>query len=356
MTKTNRKVRGLLVACGAMLAGLASAQSAAPAGSTVTVYGLIDAAMRQANNASANRGTLRSMDDGIFTGSRLGFRGREDLGGGLSAVFTMESGFEPGSGTSLQGTPTADYGQNQANPRFWGREIHVGLRSQAWGLTAGRQYTLAHSIAARFQPLGNPNSTAHSLFSSHHVARQDNVLRVDLRAAGIEFSATHTAGEVPGSSANGAYALGASYATPTLALGAYVQQMENLAGNEKRKIIGAGGNYKLGSTLQLFGGLMQRDSEVSAQVNKAWTLGLNYELSPAITLSLAHFNDRQSGSAALAGKRQVSWVTANYRFSKRSDVYAVLDENKVDGGYAKPTFMGTKGSQTGIVLGLRHRF
>ncbi len=334
---------------------LAAAQTT-PAASTVTVYGLIDAAMRQANNASANRGTLRSMEDGIFTGSRLGFRGREDLGGGLSAVFTMESGFEPGSGTSLQGTPTADYGQNQATPRFWGREIHMGLRSQTWGLTAGRQYTLAHSIAARFQPLGNPNSTAHSLFSSHHVARQDNVLRVDLRAGGIEFSATHTAGEVPGSSANGAFALGASYATPTLALGAYVQQMENLAGNEKRKIIGAGGNYKLSSTLQLFGGLMQRDSEVSAQVNRAWTAGLNYELSPAITLSLAHYKDRQSGSAALAGKRQLSWVTASYRFSKRSDVYAVLDENKVDGGYAKPAFMGTKGSQTGVVLGLRHRF
>ena len=48
---------------------------------------------------------------------------------------------------------------------FGGREAHLGLRG-AWGtVTVGRQYTVAHSIAARFQPLGNPNSTAHSLFT-----------------------------------------------------------------------------------------------------------------------------------------------------------------------------------------------
>lgn len=345
-----RTTIALLAACSS---AIAFAQQSPPG--NVTIYGLADAAMRHASNVAPNRASLKSMDDGIFTGSRLGFRAREDLGGGLSAVLTMESGFEVGSGTSLQATPAADYGQELAPVRFWGREIHVGLRGPWGSVLAGRQYTVAHSLAARFQPQGNPNSTAHSLFSSHHVARQDNVLRLDTKAAGIDFTAAHTFGEQTGS-ANGSWALGMAYTAGAVSLGAYAQQMENRAGTERRKILGAGGNVKLSPTLTLFGGLMQRSSAVSPQENKAFTLGANIELTKDVQLSLAHYNDHQTGSAALNGSRKLSWVTANYRFSRRSDVYAVLDSNQVDGGYAKPAFMGTKGSQTGLVLGMRHRF
>lgn len=323
---------------------------------TVTVYGLFDAAVRQANNADVNRNSLKTMEDGIFTGSRLGFRGREDLGGGLAAVFTLESGFDPSSGVSLQGSPTADYGQVAAASRFWGREIHAGLRSPWGGVTAGRQYTLAHAMAARFQPQGNPNSTAHSLFSSHHVARQDNMLRLDTKVAGVDLAAAHTFGEQASSSANGSWAVSAGYAAGPVAVGGYLQQMKNLAGSETRKIVGFGGNVKVNDRLSLFGGAMQRSSVVSVQDNRAWTLGANLELTNELTLSAAHYNDRQSGSTALDGKRELSWITASYRFSRRSDVYAVLDSNVVEGGYAKPAFMGTKGSQTGLVAGLRHRF
>jgi len=340
----------------AALAACASTAVLAQTPSTVTIYGLVDAAVRQASNVTASRASLKTMDDGIFTGSRLGFRGREDLGGGWAATLNMESGFEVGSGLSLQGTPTGDYGQVTAPTRFWGREIHLGLRGPWGGVNLGRQYTVAHSLAARFQPQGNPNSTAHSLFSSHHIARQDNVLRLDTKAAGIDFTASHTFGEQASSSANGSWALGAGYSAGALQLGAYVQQMKNLAGTETRKIVGAGGNYKLNPTLTLFGGLMQRTSAVSPQENLAFTLGANIEVAKNITLSLAHYNDDQSGSAALDGSREVSWVTASYRFSRRTDVYAVLDHNRVEGGYAKPAFMGTKGSQTGAVVGLRHRF
>ena len=338
------------------LAILSSGSACAQGAGNVTVYGLFDAAVRHASNASANRDSLKSMEDGIFTGSRLGFRGREELGGGLTALFTLESGFDPGTGTSLQGTAAADYGQVAANPRFWGREIHVGLRAGWGGVTLGRQYTVAHSIAARFQPLGNPNSTAHSLFSSHHIARQDNVVRLDSKVAGVDLTATYTLGEQVASSANSAWAVGASYTAGALSLGGYVQQMKSLAGTETRKIIGAGGNIKFNNTFALFGGAMQRTTAVSPQENLAFTLGANIELSPSVTLSLAHFDDQQSGSAALDGSRTVSWATVSYRFSRRTDVYAVIDTNRVLAGYTRPAFMGTKGTQTGAAAGLRHRF
>ena len=346
-------MKRVLMACLAMAAACAaSAQSAG----NFTIYGLYDAAVRHATNASATRASLKTMEDGIITGTRLGFRGREDLGGGLAAVFTLESGFDPSAGTSLQSTPTADYGQTASTTRFWGREAHVGLRSPLGGVTLGRQYTLAHSIAARFQPLGNPNSAAHSLFSSHHIARQDNVMRLDAKAGGVDLAAAYTFGEQTASSANSAWAAGAGYAGQGFYLGGYAQQMKNLAGTETRKIVGAGGNFKVNNALSLYAGLMQRTSAVSPQKNRAWTLGANVDLADSITLSLAYFDDEQSGSAALEGSRKVAWMTASYRFSRRTDVYAVVDNNQVDGGYTKPAFMGTKGSQTGLVAGLRHRF
>lgn len=246
-----------------------------------------------------------------------------------------------------------------ANPRFWGREVHVALRGNWGAVTLGRQYTVAHSIAARFQPLGNPNSVAHSLFSSHHIARQDNVLRLDTKVAGVDLSAAYTLGEQAASSrssANSAWALGAGYTAGALSVGGYSQQMKNLAGTETRKLVGAGGSFKFNNNFALFGGVMQRSTAVSPQKNLAWTLGANVELAPSITLSLAHFDDQQSGSVALDGSRTVSWATVSYRFSRRSDVYAVLDTNRVLGGYTRPAFMGTKGTQTGAVAGLRHRF
>lgn len=341
----------------ATLAALISpAALAQGSGSNVTIYGLFDAAVRHATNVGADRSPLRTMEDGIMTGTRLGFRGREDLGGGLAAVLTMESGFDPSNGTSLQSTPTADFGQTLAPTRFWGREVHLSLRGHWGAVTLGRQYTVAHSIAARFQPQGNPNSNAHSLFSSHHIARQDNVIRLDTKAAGVDFTAAYTLGEQASSSANSSWALGAGYAAKTWYLGGYAQQMKNLAGTETRKILGLGGNVKINDTFTLFGGAMQRTSAVSPQENRAITLGANIELAPQVTLSLALYDDQQSGSAALDGSRRVAWVTASYRFSRRTDVYAVLDTNRVEGGYAKPAFMGTKGSQTGVVGGLRHRF
>lgn len=343
------------VAAATLLAQPAAMAQAAPTGS-VTIYGLYDVAVRRATNANAARDSNITMEDGIFTGTRWGLRGNEDLGGGLRAVFNVEAGFHPSTGASLQGTTTADYGQEAASPRFWGREAWVGLRGGWGGVTLGRQYTVAHALAARFQPLGNPNNLALSVFSSHHIARQDNMVRFDSKLGDMELLASYTVGGQPSTSANSAAALGVGYAKGALSLAAYVQQMNNRAGTEKRKIVGLGGNYKFNPTVALFGGYMQRSAEVSAQENKVWTLGTNIELTPSSTLSLAWFDDSQSGSAALEGARKVMWATVNYRFSRRTDIYAVVDRNEVEGGYARPAFLGTLGSQTAVSVGLRHRF
>jgi predicted porin len=350
-----------ILTLGAVAAATAVAHSAAvaqaAASGNVTIYGLYDVAVRRASNTNAARDSNITMEDGIFTGSRWGLRGQEDLGGGLRAVFNVEAGFHPGTGASLQGTTTADYGQEAASPRFWGREAWVGLRGGWGGVTLGRQYTVAHSLAGRFQPQGNANNQALAVFSSHHIARQDNMVRFDTKFGDVEILGSYTVGgQASSTSANSAAALGVAYAKGALSLAGYVQQMNNRAGTEKRKIVGVGGNYRFNPTFALFGGYMQRSAEVSAQENKVWTLGTNIELTPSSTLSLAHFDDSQSGSDALDGSRKVMWATVNYRFSRRTDIYAVVDRNEVEGGYARPAFLGTLGSQTAVSVGLRHRF
>lgn len=344
-----------IAAASALLAPPAASAQAAPSGN-VTIYGLYDLAVRRATNANAARDANITTEDGIFTGTRWGLRGTEDLGGGLRAVFNVEAGFHPGTGQTLQGTATADYGQEASSNRLWGREAWVGVRGPWGGVLLGRQYTVAHALAARFQPLGNANNAALSVFSSHHIARQDNVVRYDHKLGDVEVLASYTVGGQASTSANSATAVGLGYTKGSVSLAAYAQQMNNRAGTEKRKIVGLGGNYRLNPTVALFGGYMQRSAEVSAQKNKVWTLGANVELSPASTLSVAYYDDSQSGSATLEGSRKVAWATLNYRFSRRTDVYAVVDRNQVEGGYARPAFLGTLGSQTAYSVGLRHRF
>jgi len=101
---------------------------------------------------------------------------------------------------------------------------------------------------------------------------------------------------------------------------------------------------------------MRRSNAVSPQKNKVGTLGVNFPVHQAVTVTLAYLHDKQTGSGALDGSRRVGYASASYAFSRRSDVYVVWDHNDVEGGYAKPAFMNTKGSQNAFSVALRHRF
>jgi len=104
--------------------GAAGLVSSAMAQSTVTVYGLIDLGPTYFKGGPGQK--LKRLDSGISFGSRLGFRGSEDLGDGLSAIFNLEMPIR------------ADTGDVPA-PLF-GREAWLGLRNSSWGtLTLGRQ-------------------------------------------------------------------------------------------------------------------------------------------------------------------------------------------------------------------------
>jgi len=111
------------------IAVLAATSSAAFAQSNVTIYGILDAGLVSERGGAA--GSVSKVTSGAASASRIGFKGTEDLGGGLNAIFKLETGARIDDG-SLDNT----------NNALFNREAYVGLSSKTAGtLTLGRQYT-----------------------------------------------------------------------------------------------------------------------------------------------------------------------------------------------------------------------
>ncbi|WP_338770861.1 porin [Massilia sp. METH4] len=123
------------------VAVLGAVSSAAFAQSNVTIYGIVDASI--VNERGGKAGNVTKVSSGTANASRIGFRGTEDLGGGLSAIFTLETGYKVDDGTL----------DNTSNALF-NRQAFVGLRSKEAGtLTVGRQYTPWYNALAQ---VGDP--------------------------------------------------------------------------------------------------------------------------------------------------------------------------------------------------------
>jgi predicted porin len=159
-------MKKLLIASAAlaMVAGTAQAQS------SVTVYGLIDAGYATSNvdygaglevNQKAVGGLHSANGTGTLSGSRLGFRGTEDLGGGLKANFVLETGVNYSTGQSATTTAAATAGL-QANAALLGntRQAWAGLSSANAGeVRIGTHNSLAKDITEAIDPNGGVTLT-----------------------------------------------------------------------------------------------------------------------------------------------------------------------------------------------------
>ncbi len=123
--------------------GLFTAAFALPAAaqSSVTVFGIVDLAARHVGNEG--RGSVSSLVSGSHATSRLGFRGSEDLGGGLSAGFHFESGIAADTGSSTTAT------------QFFDRRSTVSLLEKRFGeLRLGRDFVPTYVNWSRYDPFG----------------------------------------------------------------------------------------------------------------------------------------------------------------------------------------------------------
>lgn len=147
----------------AALSGVAQAET------SVTLYGLIDTGVGyQRVKGDGYHESKFGMTNGVSSGSRWGLRGSEDLGDGLSAVFTLESGFNSANGQSGQSS------------RLFGRQATVGLKSSSWGLLEfGRQTNIASKYLGSIDPFGASYGQANIgvAFSAANTVRYDNMVQ-----------------------------------------------------------------------------------------------------------------------------------------------------------------------------------
>lgn len=143
---------------------------ASSAQSSVTLYGLVDGGLRYSlvSNETIKNVSNVGLAYGTQSGNRWGIRGVESLGGGNSAFFQLESGFDLGNSTLGQSS------------RMFGRAAWLGLQNASWGdVRLGRMTNLSSDWLVKFvDPFGgdlNQLNMGHA-FTSGNTLRLSNVL------------------------------------------------------------------------------------------------------------------------------------------------------------------------------------
>lgn len=126
------------------LAALGLAGNAAFAQSSVTVFGILDVGARYLKNGSLS---IKQLSNNGYSANQLGFRGIEDLGGGLQAGFWLEAAHSPDVGTSSATTDLS---------KFWSRRATVSLISTTLGeVRLGRDLDASYLNLGSFDAFGN---------------------------------------------------------------------------------------------------------------------------------------------------------------------------------------------------------
>jgi predicted porin len=189
---------------------------AAHAQSNVEVYGIVTSGLAYVDKiATTGRGTGNrvALDSGQYTQSRLGFRGTEDLGGGLKADFVIESGF------------TIDNGASGQNGATFGRRTTVGLSGALGEVQLGRRKDYTDFIARRYTSASRMlvftgKAHANNLDRSTGERANNMVYYLSPNVGGFQANLTYAFGERAGSNDAGqSLGLGGNYEGGPLGVG-----------------------------------------------------------------------------------------------------------------------------------------
>lgn len=372
-----------LLAVGSTLAMGVAAQTA----SDVTLYGVIDAAIRnQTNENNAGQSKLQMPTGGGLSASRWGLRGSEDLGGGNKAIFTLESWL------------STDTGATYTSSRFF-EQSWVGIESKSFGrLTLGRQYNLMFDAVTRAHasnswiPYAEQFKPEVAMMAGPRV---NNMAKYYAVFGNVAVGLQYAAGEQSGDNARGQQSgfSGIYTAGNFRASTAYLETADD-ANTGKLKATSAGLSYRMGN-VRLHGGyfLNKFDQSFSGAVTNlsfsgvALTLlgaqpgaikeremfmaGIEYKLSSKVTVSGNVWTTDQKGwSTSYNGEAVQYQSVVSYDLSKRTALYAAVDYGTYKGAMRGAAFKGineingTAGgignaaykSQTGTMVGIRHSF
>lgn len=326
------------------LAVLGAFAASAQAQTSVTIYGSFDGGVRHTTNVdAAGNNNLTMGSTGTYNSNRLGFKGVEDLGGGMNAHFTLESGFNTGTGAL-----------DAANTLF-NRTAAVGLGGSWGSVDLGRQYTVPFKVIAAYDPFGYKYPGIADAVASSAGVRYNNDIQYAGTFGAVTVRAEYALGEVAGDTgASSAKSIGAGYASGPLSVGAAYNQRENATGTLDTDHWTLGAAYKFGAARATVGYVSQKaDQAAGADAKTRWTwVGLNYAVSPTVELTGAFYKTKLSGAAT--GDKDNLMVGATYALSKRTNLYGLLTNKKFDGA-AQAASLGNS-RQRDIAVGVNHLF
>jgi predicted porin len=289
--------------------------------------------------ATANR-----LDAGNQSGSRVGFKGSEDLGGGLSAIFTLENGFNSDTGTLGQGG------------RIFGRQAWVGLQGGFGAVKFGRQYTPIFGALDTIDPLGTGitggGSGITTLFNPYGV-RMDNTVNYSVSSGAFSGQVAYGFGEVAGStSANRQWGLSGTYANgPITGVLAYHNQ-NNAAGTDNAKTTLLGGVYNFGPVA--LHAAYAWNKGVGALDERDAMIGVTVPVSAAGNV-IAEY--QRKNDKAVSNDNSAQWALAyTHTLSKRTNVYTSYSRNTNDALAARGGAAGAGLTDTLFNVGIRHKF
>lgn len=352
------------------LAAATAALGGAHAQSSVTVFGIIDSGVARLSTTGNSRTVAQS--DGN-TSNRLGFRGVEGLGGGMTASFWLETGFSGDTGEGAasnannQGSGVGAATAGRQGLTF-GRKSTVSLAG-SWGeLRLGRDYVPTFlNLTTSMHPFGyNGVGNAAHLFAP--VAFGGTTARTNVRAS--NSVGYFLPAELGGFYGQAMLALGenASNAGATKEDGNYrgfrlgwrgkgfntafaTGKTDYATGDYKQSNFGA--NYQWGDVQLMY---LWGRNEVGTSRTTAQMVGTQWRLGPG-ELRFAHTRLKASGVANDATHNAIGYV---YDLSKRTALYtnfAVLDNKGTGRAFDVGIAVTTPGGKSkGFEAGIRHAF
>lgn len=351
-----------------------SAAAAAQAQSSYNVYGVIDLSVGSTQLSglptAADNKRLTKVDGNNMTTSYLGFKGVEDLGGGLKAGFTLEAFLRPDTGAAGRSDANTTVTPNVPADNFWGRAANVYLQSDLGKLTIGRQGNLLFGQVASYNPFGGAfglspavrltfqtkwgNDRGDSSWSNAITYSSPNL-------AGFTGSVSYQAGEDSTLAERNSYALSANYANGPFAIGGAWQTVRsaeapkvNLSKGQRQNFGLVSTSYDLG-VAKLFGQYGEfSNSGYSAGLRidtKLYQLGASVPVTKMSKLMLSYGESKETpvqGGTTPVTKHRITSLGYDLNLSKRTDVYAVVMVDKEQ--------LAKFESGTSVVFGLRHAF
>ena len=350
LTKLDRTLSFCPVAAAATVLVASSFPTNALAQSSVTLYGSIDLGVSFASNVGGSH--QYRMSNGVEGPTRWGMTGREDLGGGLGAVFKLESGFNAANGSLGGGLA-------------FNRQAYVGIQDERLGtLTVGRQWSPATDLVSSFSLnalyggwyFSHPNDIDNLDYS---FSIPNAVKYVSPKLGGATVEALYAFGGQAGQfSNNSVYSGAASWAGGAFAAsigylrvynpqttvigyqsgGGFVNAVYGtyLLNARSQDIFAAGVSYTLGPVKLLgnFTNVNFREGDAGQDVKfQNYEAAAVWSVAPDLFVYGGYtYTDGRNHATDQRPKYQQVNLGANYQLSKRTGLYAIASLQKASGG------------------------